>query len=73
MSSDSPLCCAVPRTRWLRRGAKQASGARGGRPPRTLSGGVAYERIQYDDDQQVSNDIDVEAGPLLRVGIDVRF
>jgi hypothetical protein len=39
----------------------------------SLLAGVAYERIHYADDQEVSNDIDVEAGPLLRLGVEARF
>jgi hypothetical protein len=44
-----------------------------GRADASLLAGIAYERIHYDDDQEVSNDIDVEAGPLLRLGLDLRF
>ncbi len=45
----------------------------GSRADVSLLAGVAYERIHYDDDQEVSNDIDVEAGPLLRLGVEARF
>ena len=33
----------------------------------------AYERIHYDHEQDVPNDIEMEAAPLLRLGVEVRF
>ena len=53
----------VGRYRLLRRGRADVS----------LSAGVAYERIRYEDNQEVRNQIDVEAGPMLRLGVEARF
>lgn len=35
--------------------------------------GVAYEQIHYEDNQDVSNDIEVDLGPMLKVGLEARF
>lgn len=35
--------------------------------------GVGYESIEYEDDQTVPNHIDVNLGPLLIAGIEIRF
>jgi hypothetical protein len=36
-------------------------------------GGVAYEHISYEDNQDVSNHIKADLGPMLVLGIEVRF
>ncbi len=35
--------------------------------------GVAFESIEYEDDQSVPNHIDVDLGPLLVAGFEIRF
>jgi hypothetical protein len=35
--------------------------------------GIAYEQIEYEDNQEVPNHVDVQLGPLLVAGIEVRF
>jgi hypothetical protein len=37
--------------------------------------GIGYELIRYDDEhtQEVANDIEVDAGPLLLIGVEARF
>ena len=35
--------------------------------------GVAYERIEYEDNQQLPNHVDVGLGPMLVVGFEARF
>lgn len=44
-----------------------------GRADVSLSAGVAFERIRYQDNQEVRNQLDIEAGPLLRLGVEARF
>jgi hypothetical protein len=39
----------------------------------SLSAGIAYERIHYDHDQDVPNDIEMEAAPMLRLGVEARL
>jgi hypothetical protein len=35
--------------------------------------GVRYERIEFRDDQELENDIDVQLGPMLNAGIELRL
>ena len=35
--------------------------------------GVGYEHIQFRDDQSLPNDVDVELGPLLNAGLELRL
>jgi len=35
--------------------------------------GVAYQMIRYEDDQTMPNDIELDLGPMLVIGVEVRF
>jgi hypothetical protein len=39
----------------------------------TALAGIGYERIEYEDDQTVPNHVQVDFGPMLVVGLNVRF
>jgi hypothetical protein len=39
----------------------------------SIFAGIGYEEIEYEDDQQLPNHIDVEMGPLLIAGLTIKF
>src|SRR5687768_9955231 len=56
-----------------RRPVRCSPSTRGDPADVSRSAGIGYERIHYDHDQAVPNDIEMEAAPLLRLGVEARL
>jgi hypothetical protein len=44
-----------------------------GRAEADVQAGVSFDRIDYRDNQEVPNDVSIDAGPMFVVGASVRF